>query len=106
MHRKHRKLISSLREHAEWAHANEWETPITLGDDLEEAIKELRKLIYALSYAVGILVDTEYMTPCNDDDFQFEHHCDDKCHYSSPSEECWCAYLEWLTNSKVEGSTE
>ena len=30
-----RHLAEKLREHAEWAHANEWETPITLGDDLE-----------------------------------------------------------------------
>lgn len=31
------KLVNALREHAEWAQANEWETPITLCDDLEEA---------------------------------------------------------------------
>lgn len=30
-------LVNSLREHAEWARANEWETPITLGDDLVKA---------------------------------------------------------------------
>lgn len=30
-------LVKALREHAEWAEANEWETPITLGDDLVEA---------------------------------------------------------------------
>lgn len=32
-----RKLADSLREHAEWARANEWEVPITLSDDLEAA---------------------------------------------------------------------
>lgn len=37
-------LISNLREHAEWAHANEWESPITLGDDLEEAIEAIEAL--------------------------------------------------------------
>ena len=31
------KLVNALREHAEWARANEWETPITLCDDLVEA---------------------------------------------------------------------
>ncbi len=31
------ELIQALREHAEWARANEWETPITLGDDLVAA---------------------------------------------------------------------
>ncbi len=35
------EIISKLREHAEWARANEWETPITLSDDLEEAAKAL-----------------------------------------------------------------
>ena len=30
-------LVNALREHAEWAQANEWETPITLSDDLAEA---------------------------------------------------------------------
>lgn len=30
-------LVNALREHAAWARANEWETPITLGDDLVEA---------------------------------------------------------------------
>lgn len=31
------ELVNALREHAEWARANEWETPITLGDDLTES---------------------------------------------------------------------
>ena len=30
-------LVNVLREHAEWAEGNEWETPITLGYDLAEA---------------------------------------------------------------------
>ena len=34
-------LTSSLRELAEWAHANEWETPITLGDHLDAAATAL-----------------------------------------------------------------
>lgn len=34
-------LVNSLREHAEWARANEWETPITLGDDLTEAVDRI-----------------------------------------------------------------
>ena len=46
-----KELIQALRLDAEWAHANEWETPITLGDDLAEAAdrieaqaKEIEKL--------------------------------------------------------------
>lgn len=34
-------IVNALREHAEWAQANEWETPITLGDDLVEAADRL-----------------------------------------------------------------
>ena len=34
-------LVNALREHAEWARANEWETPITLGDDPAEAADRL-----------------------------------------------------------------
>lgn len=44
-------LVNTLHEHAEWARANEWETPITLGDDLAEAaerIEEQAKEIDAL----------------------------------------------------------
>lgn len=32
-----KNLVNALREHAEWAQANERETPITLSDDLVEA---------------------------------------------------------------------
>lgn len=38
---KDQELVNALREHAEWARANEWETPITLGDDLAEAADRL-----------------------------------------------------------------
>ena len=34
---KDKELVNALREHAEWQRGNEWETPITLGDDLTEA---------------------------------------------------------------------
>lgn len=44
-------LVNALREHAKWAQANEWETPITLGDGLAKAAdlieaqaKEIEKL--------------------------------------------------------------
>ena len=34
-------LVNALREYAKWAQANEWEAPITLGDDLAEAADRL-----------------------------------------------------------------
>ena len=39
-----RYLAEKLREHAEWAHANELETPITIGDDLEAAANTIEQL--------------------------------------------------------------
>ena len=35
------ELIAALRSDAEWADANEWETPITLGDHLDAAADRL-----------------------------------------------------------------
>lgn len=35
------ELIKSLRSDSEWAHANEWETPITLGDHIDAAADAL-----------------------------------------------------------------
>ena len=34
---RYQDLVNALREHAEWARANEYEAPITLCDDLVEA---------------------------------------------------------------------
>ena len=64
-------LVNALREHAEWARANEWETPITLGDDLAEAAdrieaqaKEIeklrgqnRQLMLERNYVMSIIAD-------------------------------------------------
>lgn len=38
------ELIQALLEHAEWARANEWECPITLGDDIYTAIQRLEQM--------------------------------------------------------------
>ena len=40
----YKELADRLREHAEWAAANEWETPITLGDDLAKAADAIERL--------------------------------------------------------------
>ena len=58
-------LVSALREHAEWERANEWETPITLGDDLAEAadrIEAQAKEIEKLRGQLKAYEDTE-LTP-------------------------------------------
>ena len=38
------KLIPALREDAEWAEANEWETPIALSDHLKQAADAIEEL--------------------------------------------------------------
>lgn len=43
-----KKLVENLREHSEWAHANEWETPIMLGDVLDAAADMIEGLSEAL----------------------------------------------------------
>ena len=40
-----KELIPALRLDAEWAHANEWETPIMLGDHLDAAADALAVLL-------------------------------------------------------------
>ena len=57
----HEKIVAALREHAEWAAGNEWETPITLGDDLSAAadlIENQQRHIEALLQANAALRDT------------------------------------------------
>lgn len=39
-----KELVEKLWEHAEWADANEWEAPITLGDDLRAAAEALEAM--------------------------------------------------------------
>lgn len=54
------KLVNALREHAEWAEGNQWETPITLCDDLavaadliEAQVKEIDALRNELCLKCG-----------------------------------------------------
>ena len=37
------KLIADLKEDAEWAEANEWETPICLSDHIKQAIETIEQ---------------------------------------------------------------
>jgi chromosome segregation ATPase len=55
------EIVTALREHAEWAAGNEWETPITLGDNLSAAvdlIENQQRHIEALMKANAGLRDT------------------------------------------------
>ena len=55
-------LVNALREHAEWAQANEWETPITLGDDLTEAADRIEA---AEEYALVLKKEIEKLRAQN-----------------------------------------
>ena len=44
-----KELIQALRLDAEWAHANEWETPITLGDHLDASADLIESLTAQLA---------------------------------------------------------
>ena len=39
---KDQELVNALRAHAEWAEGNQWETPVTLCNDLTEAADRLK----------------------------------------------------------------
>ena len=57
---KNNEIVKALREHAEWAQANEWEAPITLSDDLAAAADLLEKLTERCArYAEEIAVAQE-----------------------------------------------
>lgn len=53
------KLIKNLELDAEWASANEWESPICLSDDLNEALTILR--VIAILKRTGTLDQIEYV---------------------------------------------
>lgn len=38
-------LIEALKEDLIWCEANEWETPITMGDHIEQAIELLERMV-------------------------------------------------------------
>jgi hypothetical protein len=39
-----KELVERLRENAEWARGNEWETPLCLADDLKAAVDTIERL--------------------------------------------------------------
>lgn len=63
------EIVKALREHAEWAQANEWEAPITLNDNLEAAADLIEKLTDRCArYAekIAVLQEREKWVPVTD----------------------------------------
>ena len=56
------ELIKALKEDAEWAHGNEWETPITLGDHLDAAAAALE----AAEKRIAELEAAQMWIPCSE----------------------------------------
>ena len=65
------ELIQALREDAEWAHANEWETPITLGDHLDAAADALEADVAPVVHGEWVLVGTN--------EHDYETSVEEKC---------------------------
>lgn len=69
-------LIKRLALDLEWAEANEWESPITLADDIREAIEEIYKYRYDVDitkwqdpnyYSTGGFNPPSYTITCSGD---------------------------------------
>ena len=70
-----KELIPALRADAEWAHANEWETPIALGDHLDAAADALAALL-AVTAEQDALKERTRWIPCSE---RLPNMCGFKC---------------------------
>lgn len=61
------QLIADLKEDAEWAAANEWETPIMLSDHLKQAIEAIETL-----YSAGKKMHTWIFLNSGDEEEAYE----------------------------------
>lgn len=55
----YKKLITELREEAEWAKANEWETPIMLSDHLTQAADAIDELSKRVAFVMDCIYSAE-----------------------------------------------
>lgn len=58
------RLADALEENAEWCDANEWETPLCMGDDQRAAARVLRAIIQAASVAEVPTEGDARLKPC------------------------------------------
>ena len=100
-----KELIPALRSDAEWAHANEWETPITLGDHLDAAADALAAITAERDAAANAVARmAEYIVTLGGADYHLcyyipqEHHLkfqpkNDGDYDNEPCIECVKAYF-------------
>ena len=89
-----KELIQALRLDAEWAHANEWETPITLGDHLDAAADALSALLSVTAERDALKDDFA--------DFACSGFTNAAPYCANKSPECTDAH-EWCINEKCKG---
>ena len=73
-----KELIPALRLDAEWAHANEWETPITLGDHLDAAADALSALLAVTAERDEAVVHGEWIL-VGTNEHDYETSVEEKC---------------------------
>ena len=89
-----KELIQALRLDAEWAHANEWETPITLGDHLDAAADALAALLAVTAERDALKEDFT--------DFACGGSTNAAPYCANKSPECTDAH-EWCIDDKCKG---
>lgn len=104
--KEHKNLIANLREHAQWAEANEWETPIMLSDNLKEAADLIER--QAAEIDAAQTVDAVEVVRCKDCKHKgwIQEPCHGKsvdfCHVFDSTinnpEKCFCYYGERKRN--------
>ena len=88
------ELIPALRLDAEWAHANEWETPIMLGDHLDAAADALSALLAVTAERDALKEDFT--------DFACGGSTNAAPYCANKSSECTDAH-EWCIDEKCKG---
>ena len=103
-------LVNALREHAEWAEENQWETPITLGDDLAEAadrIEAQAKEIENLRGQVPHWIPVEERLPENGVPVLINYIASDDGKYHPDGTAVWTDYgCFWWEGSLEDCDTE
>lgn len=75
------EIVKALREHAEWAQENEWECPITLGDDLRKAADLIESL-------QAQLAESQRRERAAVEDLNLTANCDVCKHYDADEISC------------------
>ena len=97
-----KELIPALRLDAEWAYANEWETPITLGDHLDAAADALAAIL-AVTAEQDALKERTRWIPCSE---RLPNMCGFKCLVCAKNKfeqtQVFTAFTGYMEHGKLE----